>query len=101
VTTSADRRIATAMQSMETKSLRLNSARVLFRFGLRPIVLLDFAMLGPHGYANALFALFIMCVVMCAAWAAIRREPLFGPALSNWDEAAAYGCLAALTAAVT
>jgi len=42
----------------------------------------------------------LMSVGMCAAWAVMRREQLFGPGLSNWDEAAAYGCLASLTALI-
>lgn len=77
-----------------------NTSRVLFRFGLRMVVLMPFASLGQNGYARALLALLLMSVAMCAAWAGARREPLFGPSLTNWDEAAAYGCLASLTAMV-
>ena len=89
-----------SMQPTNLNSPRASSSRVLFRFGLRIIVLVSFASLGQQGYARALLALLLMSVGMCAAWAVMRREPLFGPALSNWDEAAAYGCLASLTAMV-
>jgi len=85
---------------LNLNSLRASSFRVLFRFGLRMVVLATFASLGPQGYTRALFALLLMSVAMCAAWAGARREPLFGPSLNNWDEAAAYGCLASLTAMV-
>jgi len=88
------------MQPVRAKSPGLDSSRVLFRFGLRMIVLLAFASLGPSGYARALFALFLMSFGMCSAWAVMQREPLFGPGLTNWDEAAAYGWLASLTAMV-
>jgi hypothetical protein len=88
------------MQPMNLNSPRTNSARVLFRFGLRLVVLVSFASLGQSGYARALLALLLMSVAMCAAWASARREPVFGPSLTNWDEAAAYGCLASLTAMV-
>lgn len=89
-----------SMQPTNLNSPRANSSRVLFRFGLRIIVLVSFASLGQNGYARALLALLLMSVAMCAAWAGARREPLFGPSLTNWDEAAAYGCLASLTAVV-
>ena len=81
-------------------SPRANTSRVLFRFCLRMVVLVSFASVGQNGYARALLALLLMSVAMCAAWAGARREPLFGPNLTNWDEAAAYGCLASLTAMV-
>jgi hypothetical protein len=89
-----------SMQPTNLNSPRASSSRVLFRFGLRMVVLVSFASLGQNGYARALLALLLMSVAMCAAWAGARREPLFGPSLTNWDEAAAYGCLASLTAMV-
>lgn len=88
------------MQSANRNSPSFNSSRVIFRFGLRLVVLVSFASLGQNGYARALLALLLMSVGMCAAWAVMRREQLFGPGLSNWDEAAAYGCLASLTAMI-
>ena len=88
------------MQPANLNSPRVGSSRVLFRFGLRLIVLLAFASFGQNGFPRALLALLLMSVGMCAAWAMMRREPLFGPGLSNWDEAAAYGCLALLTAMI-
>ena len=88
------------MQPTNLKSPGFNTVRVLFRFCLRLVVLLSFASLGSNGYAQALLALLLMSVAMCAAWAGARREPLFGPGLTNWDEAAAYGCLASLTAII-
>jgi hypothetical protein len=88
------------MRSVNVKSPSFNTVRVLFRFCLRLVVLLSFAGLGQNGYGWALLALLLMSVAMCAAWASAQREPLFGPSLTNWDEAAAYGCLASLTALI-
>ena len=89
-----------AMPPTNLKSPHFDTTRVLFRFCLRLVVLLSFASLGQNGYARALLALLLMSVSMCAAWAGARREPFFGPSLTNWDEAAAYGCLASLTAMI-
>jgi hypothetical protein len=89
------------MQPAHLGPFQINSARVLIRFGLRLIVLFTFAGLGQNGYARALLALLVMSIGLCAAWAVLRREPPFGPTLSNWDEAAGYGCLASLTVALT
>jgi hypothetical protein len=80
--------------------LNTDSARVLFRFGLRLIVLVSLASLGTSGYLRAFLALLLMSAVMCVGWALARREPLLGGSLTNWDEAAAYGCLASLIAMI-
>jgi hypothetical protein len=89
-----------AMPPTNLNSPSFNTVRVLFRFCLRLVVLLSFASLGTNGYAQALLALLLMSVGMCVAWALMRQEQLFGSGLTNWDEAAAYGCLASLTAMI-
>jgi hypothetical protein len=40
--------------------------------------------------------LLLLSITFCFVWGALRREPVFGPSLTNWDEAAAYACLATL-----
>jgi hypothetical protein len=71
---------------------------VLFRFGLRLVVLVSFASIGTSGYVRAFLALLLMSALMCAGWALARRESLLSDSLTNWDEAAAYGSLASLMA---
>ena len=88
------------MRPTNTHSLNASCSRVLFRFGLRLVVLVSFASLGTSGYVRAFLALLLMSVLMCVGWALARRELLLGGRLTNWDEAAAYGCLASLMAAI-
>jgi hypothetical protein len=88
------------MRSTNASSLNASSSRVLFRFGLRLVVLVSFASLGTSDYLRAFLALLLMSALMCVGWALARREPLLGGSLTNWDEAAAYGCLASLMAVI-
>lgn len=59
-------------------------------------MVLSFTSIAQAGYANAVAALLTILIVLCAVWGLIRREHVFGRSLSNWDEAAAYACLASL-----
>jgi hypothetical protein len=67
-----------------------NSAHVLLRFGYRVIVLCTFAAISTNGFGTMLAALLAFSTIYCAAIAAMRREAVFGPVLTYWDEAAAY-----------
>jgi hypothetical protein len=44
--------------------------------------------LSPNGFRNALPGFLIAGGIFCALWAVLRREPLFAPILTHWDEAA-------------
>ena len=68
----------------------LVSAQVLFRFGLRLGILSAFALLAGRGFAATLVSLLALAAVCCGALAAGRREPLFGPVLTHWDEAVVF-----------
>jgi TRAP-type C4-dicarboxylate transport system permease large subunit len=74
------------------------SARVLTRFFLRLTILCVFAGLGHQGFGTALESMLILAVLYCIVAAAVRREHLFGPLLSHFDEAAAYVVVACLVA---
>ena len=77
-------------------SHQIDSARVLIRFVFRLVILLTFAGLAQTSYANAVSVLFTMSIALCITWGTIRHERILGPSLTNWDEAAAYACLALL-----
>jgi len=74
----------------------LHSSQVLFRFVLRLVLLSAFASLSTRGFGTALALSAIFCVVV----ASIRREPVFGPVLTHWDEAAAYAVMGHLAPAL-
>jgi hypothetical protein len=74
----------------------LHSSQVLFRFVLRLVLLCAFASLSTRGFGTALALSAIFCVVV----ASIRREPVFGPVLTHWDEAAAYAVMGHLAPAL-
>jgi len=75
------------------------SARVLIRFALRMLVLGAFAALGSRGFGEALEGLLALAAVYCIVIAAVRREAPLGPALTHFDEAAAYAVIGRLAAA--
>lgn len=76
----------------------IGSAHVLIRFLVRMIILCAFAALGSQGFAKALEGLAALAVFYCVFAAAMRREAPFGPALTHFDEAAAYAVTARLAA---
>ncbi len=71
----------------------LSPTRAIARFAVRVVLLAAF---GSIGFGRSLAALLWMSIVLCAAVALLRREPLFGRALNHWDECAAFGALFAL-----
>ena len=76
------------------------NTQVALRFILRIGILCVFATLGSIGFARGLVALLWMSAIMCAVVGIMRRERVFDSALTSWDEAAAYGSLCCLAAAL-
>jgi hypothetical protein len=74
------------------------SVQVLIRFVLRIALIAVFATLGRYGFTKSLEGLLALAVVYCIFAAVIRRESLLGPALTHFDEAAAYALCARLAA---
>ena len=66
---------------------RASSAHVLFRFVFRFTLLSAFAALGPQLFVTALAQFLALAAIFCAIAAAVRRESMFGPVLTHWDEA--------------
>ncbi len=81
-------------------SHRYQSAQVFFRFVLRLVLLSAFATLGTRGFGSAFAALLALSAIFCAVLGAMRREALFGPELTHWDEAASYAVLGHLVTAL-
>ena len=71
----------------------LDSRQVLFRFLFRLLLLIVFATFATRGFGTAFSALLAMSAIFCAVAGAMRREEMFGPVLTHWDEAAAYAVL--------
>jgi hypothetical protein len=76
----------------------LSSSQVVVRFALRLALLSTFAV-GHAGYAGTLAGFLLLSAVCCAAVGAARREAVFGPVLTHWDEAAVYGLVGCAAAA--
>lgn len=76
----------------------LVSARVLTRFLLRILILVVCATFGLQGFGRTIEQLFIMIACYCVVIGGFRREAPLGPALTHYDEAAAYGMAAILAA---
>ena len=74
----------------------LASIHVLIRFLLRMLILSVLAALGSQGFAKALDSLLSLAMLYCVIIALIRRESPFGPALTHFDEAAAYAVIVCL-----
>ena len=70
------------------------SAHALTRFFMRLAVFGVFAAFGHQAFGKTLASLLILGFVYCIVAAAIRREQPFGPALTHFDEAAAYAVIA-------
>ena len=67
-----------------------HSCQVLFRILFRLVLLITFATFGSQGFGKSFATLLALSAVFCTATGAMRREPIFGPALTHWDEAAIY-----------
>ena len=48
---------------------------------------------SPHGFARTFVLLLALCSGLAAIFAALRREPVFGPTLTYWEESALYAVL--------
>lgn len=75
--------------------------QVPVRFALRLALLATAALLGQQAYADCLTGLLILSAAFCVGVAELRREPLFSPELTHWDEAAGYGLALALVSLAT
>jgi hypothetical protein len=60
------------------------------------IVLIIFAAFSGISFGRSLAALLWMCLIFSAVVATMKREPLFGATLNNWDEAVVYAALFSL-----
>jgi hypothetical protein len=81
------------MSQLHETSREVRNTQVAVRFALRIVVLCVFARLGSVGFAASLNTLLWMSAIMSIAIAAFRREAMFEPFLTYWDEAAIYGSL--------
>ena len=75
---------------------QINTVRVIVRFSLRLVILLICAGLSQTSFAYAASMLLILSVTFCLVWGAVQGERVLGPSLTNWDEAAAYACIASV-----
>jgi hypothetical protein len=71
---------------------------VITRFALRMLVLCVLSAFAQVGFGRSLAALLLLSVIVCIVTAIMRGERPLSGALTNWDEAAVYGLLCALTA---
>jgi hypothetical protein len=74
------------------------SAQPLTRFFLRLVIFSIFAAFGSQAFGKTLEGLLVWAVFYCIFAASVRREQPFGPALTHFDEAAAYAVIAGLAA---
>jgi len=79
---------------------QLNSRQVLFRIVFRLVLLTTLAIFGSQGFGKTFAALLALSAVFCTVTGAMRREALFGPALTHWDEAAVYAIFAHIARAL-
>jgi hypothetical protein len=79
---------------------QLSSSQVLLRFVFRLALLSTFASFGTQGFGTTFAALLTLSATFCAVVGAMRREAMFGPVLTHWDEAAAYAVIGRLVSAL-
>lgn len=72
---------------------KAGSLTVTVRLGLRVAILAGFASASSQPFWAVLATLFIVAAGLSAVVCAIHREPVFGPDLTHWDEAAIYALL--------
>jgi hypothetical protein len=68
---------------------QLGSSQVLVRFVFRLGLVGIFATFSPGGFGTVFAPLLALSAIFCAVVGALRRESVFGPMLTHWDEAAA------------
>ena len=83
----------TMKQPKSTFPHQPNSSQVLFRFIFRIVLLSALATLGNRGFGTTFATLLALSAIFCAVVAATRREAMFGPVLTHWDEAAIYAMI--------
>jgi hypothetical protein len=67
-----------------------NSRQVLFRVVFRLVLLTTFATFGSQGFGKSFTTLLTLSALFCTIMGAMRRETIFGPVLTHWDEAVVY-----------
>jgi hypothetical protein len=72
------------------------SAQVATRFLARLAFFGAFALLSRHGLDQMMACALGTMALFSAITASVRRETVFAPVLTGWDEAAAYGLICAL-----
>jgi len=63
---------------------------VLLRILFRLVLLIALATFGGQGFGRTFAALLALSAVFCVVAGAMRREAIFGPTLTHWDEAVVY-----------
>ena len=81
-------------------TLNGKTLHVITRFSLRMLVLCVFSAFGNPGFGRSLAALLLLSVIVCIVTAVLRGERPFAGTLTNWDEAAVYGLLCAVTVTI-
>jgi hypothetical protein len=80
---------------------RLVTFQVLLRFAFRLALLSVCAAYSRQGFAPAFPVLLALSALFCAFVGIIRREAIFGSALTHWDEATAYALISRLAYALS
>jgi hypothetical protein len=79
----------------------LVSLQILLRFALRLALLSVCAAFSREGFAPAFAVLLALSALFCSFVGIIRREAIFGSALTHWDEAAVYALIGRLVYALS
>jgi hypothetical protein len=77
------------------------STPIFIRFGVRLVILIVFAAVAQIGFARAFPWFLLLAGLFCSLWAILRCEPMFGPVLTHWDEAAALIVISRLAVLMT
>lgn len=77
-----------------------NSSQVLVRFAIRLTIVTAFASFSTHAFGIVFADLLVLSAIFCTLIGAMRRERIFSPVLTHWDEAAACALLGGLVVAL-
>jgi hypothetical protein len=86
---------------MEPTVARALNTRVLVRFVFRTVLLSAFATLSTRAFGTVLTTLLGLSAIFRAFVGVFRREAIFGPTLTHWDEAVAFAVMAHAVAALS
>lgn len=75
-------------------SREVTPLQVISRFLWRVVILTILAAIGRHGFGKTFASLVVPAAFYCVFTGAFRREPLFGPSLTHFDEAATFAAIA-------